>query len=72
MLRGQVLPASGETPAPAGALLHARAAGEAFLACVDAAGEFVLRGLPAAALDGLLLELEDGVHELPWPSEPTP
>jgi hypothetical protein len=71
VLRGQVLPAGGEeeAAAPSGALVHARSAGQAHLACVDGTGEFVLRGLPASTIEGLQLELEDGVHELPWPGE---
>lgn len=69
VLRGQVLPAEEGLALSQGALVHATTGGEARMACVGETGEFVLRGLPAAGIERLLLELEDTVHQLPWPSE---
>lgn len=72
VLRGQVLPSTEGQAAPVGALVHAWAGDAVVMACVDGAGEFVLPGLPAAGIDRLVLELEDEVHELPWPNEAAP
>lgn len=68
VLRGQLLPAGGAGESPAGALLHVDCGGERLLACADEHGELVLRALPDAGVTRVVLELESGVHELPWPA----
>ena len=68
VLRGQLLPAGESAGSPSGAMLHVDCGGRRRLACADERGELVLRGLPDAGVERVVLELEDGLHELPWPA----
>jgi hypothetical protein len=70
VLRAQLVPVVEPSElSPGGSLLHVTSDERSQLGCVDRHGEVVIRGLPAAPVRRVLLELDDEVVQLPWPEE---